>query len=177
MAARNGVNAKHGSFLLILAVLVCAVLELQGVIGPSTGLIEELLTPKEGPVREALLAEKRQEFRESAPLRLMDRSAADGRGQALVPGDVVPEAGKLGMGEVGGAVETVAVLGAQPGADLARLLDDVPAQRGMIQPVDRAPAFGVADRLVVAASQVRHLRYVVIQAGQRSRCCGAGRFP
>jgi hypothetical protein len=77
-----------------------------------TPKIEEFLTPKEGPAREALLAEKRQEFRAIAPLRLMDRSAADGRCQALVPGDVVPEAGKLGMGEVGGAVETVAVLGA-----------------------------------------------------------------
>jgi hypothetical protein len=97
---------------LHLAVLVCAVLGLQGVIGRSTGLIEELLTPKEGPLREALLAEKRQEFGEIAPLRLTDRSAADGRGKALVPGDVVPEAGKLGMGEVGGAVETVAVFGA-----------------------------------------------------------------
>jgi len=32
---------------------------MQGVVGPSTGLIEELLTPKEGPAREALLAEKR----------------------------------------------------------------------------------------------------------------------
>jgi hypothetical protein len=98
--------------LLHLAGLVCAVLEFWRVIGPSTGLIEELLTPKEGRAREALLAEKRQEFREIAALRLMDRSAADGRGKALVPGDVVPEAGKLGMGEVGGAVEMVAVLGA-----------------------------------------------------------------
>ena len=85
---------------------------------------------------------------------------ADGRGQALVPGDVVPEAGELGMGEIGGAVETVAVLGAQLGADLTRLFDDVPAQRRMIQPVDRAPTFGVADRLPVTASQIRHLRNI-----------------
>jgi hypothetical protein len=53
---------------LHLALLAYAVLELNGVIGPSTGLIEELVTPKEGPAREALLAEKRQEFREIAPL-------------------------------------------------------------------------------------------------------------
>jgi len=54
----------------------------------------------------------------------MDRSAADRRCQALVPGEVVPEAGKLRMGEIGRAVETVTVLGAQPGADLTRLFDD-----------------------------------------------------
>ena len=52
---------------LHLAVLIYAVLELSGVAGPSTGLIEELVTPKEGPAREALMVEKRQEFREIAP--------------------------------------------------------------------------------------------------------------
>jgi hypothetical protein len=48
--------------------LAFAILELNGVVEPSTGLIEELVTPKEGPAREALLAEKRQEFREIAPV-------------------------------------------------------------------------------------------------------------
>lgn len=48
--------------------LIWAALELSGVVGPSTSLIEELVTPKTGPAREALLAEKSQEFREIAPL-------------------------------------------------------------------------------------------------------------
>jgi hypothetical protein len=51
---------------LHLAVVVYAVLELKGVVEPSTGLIEDLVTPKTGPAREALLAEKHQEFREIA---------------------------------------------------------------------------------------------------------------
>jgi hypothetical protein len=53
---------------LHLAVLIWTVLELSGVVEPPTGLIEELATPKEGPAREALMAQKRQETREIAPL-------------------------------------------------------------------------------------------------------------
>src|SRR5262249_21978032 len=53
---------------LHLAVLIWTVLELSGVVEPPTGLIDELVTPKEGPAREALMAEKRRESREIAPL-------------------------------------------------------------------------------------------------------------
>jgi hypothetical protein len=56
--------------VLHLLVVVFSVLELTGVIEPSTGLIEELTTPKTGPARDALMAEKRQEFREIAPLMI-----------------------------------------------------------------------------------------------------------
>ena len=53
---------------LHLALLIWTVLELSVVVEPPTGLTEELLTPKEGPAREALMAEKRQETREIAPV-------------------------------------------------------------------------------------------------------------
>ncbi len=54
--------------VLHLAVLTFTILELTGVVGPTTSLFEEMLTPKEGPEREALLAQKRQETREIAPV-------------------------------------------------------------------------------------------------------------
>ncbi len=53
---------------LHLAVLIWTLLELSGVVEPTTGLLDELVTPKAGPAREALMAEKRQETRELAPV-------------------------------------------------------------------------------------------------------------
>lgn len=53
---------------LHLAVLIWTLLEINGVVEPPTSLTEELFTPKQGPDREALLAEKRQETRELAPM-------------------------------------------------------------------------------------------------------------
>jgi hypothetical protein len=41
---------------------------LSGMVEPTTGLIEDLTTSKNGPAREALLAEKRKEISEIAPV-------------------------------------------------------------------------------------------------------------
>lgn len=54
--------------LFHLFVLTYVVLELTGVVQPATSLFEELTTPKDGPARQALLDQKRQETREIAPV-------------------------------------------------------------------------------------------------------------
>ncbi len=65
-----------------------------------------------------------------------------------MPRHAIPEMWELWMREVRGAVESVAVLAPEFGTDLSRLFDDIPRQGGMIEPVDGAPALGVADRLI-----------------------------
>src|SRR5437879_5429518 len=49
---------------LHLAVLVYCVLVSRGIVEPATGLFEELTTPQQGPERDKLIAEKRQEWQE-----------------------------------------------------------------------------------------------------------------
>src|ERR1039457_3002271 len=124
-------------------------------------------------VRQAEKARVVRSFMRIPPLALSLAGAADLRSERLVPGDVVPEPGELRMSEVRGAVEPVAVLRPQAGADLSRFFDDVPGQRRVIQPVDGAPAFGVAHRLLVAAAKLRHFGHVAIHPFSELRLvCG-----